>query len=421
MAKVTVVIPFFNRKNLLPKAIRSVFRQTYQDWKLILVDDCSTDDYLPAIEQHLNDPRVRLIRNTKNLGQSKSLNNALEIVDTPFLVQLDSDDWYYSSTLEILVKEAEKQPNDVAVICGNLKVVWEDSVGKIIRGKLKRGRPFTDRYEFLMANTNIVPRFYRTSALRKIGGWPTNDPYEGRYREDMLILYRLIPHFRFHWINKPLYIQRVHGNNLTNRNRQLQKTVEWSVNDALSRWGNEYKANFCIVRGGWKKVRKLIPILHKKGRYLLKINPLSADEMRRLVRSSIQNKTSLCLTSLANVNAREEAILLKNSRFWKLLEGKKIVFLSKWSEGFANQFKPISKRWNIRISGKFPVSDKTSASELVTMLNKVKYDIAFVSTDFNAVNLCKIITNKHNKIVVDIKDGMQLVVKGKLSLPTRKR
>ena len=74
-------------------AIQSAFDQTYENWKLILIDDASTDDYLQSIEKFLKDKRVLLI-NVSNLGQSKSLNKGFEIVDTPYIIQLDSDDLF---------------------------------------------------------------------------------------------------------------------------------------------------------------------------------------------------------------------------------------------------------------------------------------------------------------------------------------
>lgn len=408
MAEVTVVIPFLNRKDLLPKAIDSVFGQTYTDWKLVLVDDGSTDDYGPSIQNYLEDHRVQLIRNPKNLGQSKSLNKALSIVNTPYMVQLDSDDWYFPNTLELLVKEAKKLPEKVAVISGNLNVVWEDLEGNVRRTKQKIGRSFSDRYEFLFANTNIVPRFYRTSALKKVGGWPTNDPYNGRYREDMLILYQLIEHYRFHWIDKPLYNQRVHRTNLTHQRKQLHETAEWSVRKALKRWGDDYKPVFCVTHDGWKKVRRLSPTVSFGEKKTLKINSIEANRMERLIKKAISNKSSLCLTSLASIKADEELSLLRKESFWKLMSGKKVVLLSKWAPGFTRKIKPLCKKRNIRIVESFAISEKTSGTELANKLTKLRYDVVLVSTDFNAVNLCKTLLKKQNKhkIIIDVKDGM---------------
>lgn len=411
MAEVTVVIPFLNRKHFLPKALDSIFHQTYQNWKIILVDDGSTDDYLSSIQKYLEDPRVKLIRNRENLGQSCSLNAALAVVDTPYMVQLDSDDWYFPYTLELLVHEAQKQPEDVAVISGNLNVVWEDSEGNTLREKLKVGRPFSDRYEFLLANTNIVPRFYRTSALLKVGGWPTHDPYKGRYREDMLMLYRLIGRFRFHWIDKPLYNQRVHRSNLTHQRKLLQETAEWSVRDALKRWGNEYKPVFHITKDGWKKVVKLIPTDHFGKKKKLNVNSVPADKMEKMIKHAIKDKSSLCLASLANLEANEEALMLRSKRFWSLLKGKKIVLLSKWAKDYKKKIKPMCKKRKIKIVECMSISKDTSGTDMAKKLTHLDYDVVLVSSHFNAVPLCKTLLKKQkkHKIIIDVKDRKSVV------------
>jgi glycosyltransferase involved in cell wall biosynthesis len=418
MTKVTVAIPFFNRAKYLPKALESIFRQTYTGWKVILVDDGSTDNYVPSIQAYLDDPRVKLIRNSSNLGQSKSLNAALSIVDTPYMVQLDSDDWYSSHCLEILVNEAEKQSTQVAVISGDLNIMWEDAEGKLTRKKIKKGRSFTDKYEFLLANTNIVPRFYRTSALKKMGGWPTNDPYEGRYREDMLILYKLIGHYHFHSVHTPIYYQRVHNGNLTKSKKMLQETVEWSVQDTLRRWGGHYKPIFHVTTDGWKRVRRLIPSSgdHKS----IVLNSLDAGDMKRQVRRALRNKTPLCLASLANVRAGEEAKLLQDKHFWEHLSGKKMVLLSPWAKSFSRQCRPLCKQWGIQIADHVDVRAESKEAEIIKKLKKTEYDIALVSTEFNAVHLCKAIFGNQHKIIIDVKDGMLQTIKGKLALPAIK-
>lgn len=412
MAKVTVVIPFFNRKDLLPKALDSVFRQTYQDWKIVLVDDGSTDDYFPVIAKYVADSRVRLIRNRKNAGQSHSLNAALAVVDTPFMVQLDSDDWFFPDTLELLVNEAKLLPRDVGVISGNLNVVWEDKAGNTIRQKVKKGRPFHDRYEFLLANTNIVPRFYRTAALKKVGGWPTDVPYKGRYREDMLILYKLIERYRFHWIDKPLYNQRVHRSNLTHGRKMLQETAEWSVRAALKRWGGDYKAKFFVTRDGWKKVGGLT-VADRLGKKKMFVNPLAAEKMEKLIKDALKKKTSLCLASLANVTAAEELKLLDRSNFWRMLEKKKIVLLSSRAKSVSVRIRSLCRMHRITFTDCIAIDEKTSGKELAKRLKSLKYDVVLVSSDFNAVDLCRKLLKKQegDKIIVDVKDGLLKVRK----------
>ena len=67
--KVSVVVTTYNRAALLPRAVRSVLAQTYEDYELIIVDDCSTDD-TPEVVQRFADSRIHAVRQAENRGQS---------------------------------------------------------------------------------------------------------------------------------------------------------------------------------------------------------------------------------------------------------------------------------------------------------------------------------------------------------------
>jgi len=194
---VTVVIPSYNAGRYLKEAVESVFAQTYKNWEMIIVDDASFDASIASIRKYLSDPRIKLIRNQKNIGQTKSLNVALKYVKTLFMVQLDSDDWFLSNTLQTLVEAVDKVSPNVALISGNIKLSWINKDGKQAKTLIRRGGQYRDKYQFMLSNRSCWPRFYRTSALRSVGGWPTGGPYEGRYIEDLRILFRLIPRYRF--------------------------------------------------------------------------------------------------------------------------------------------------------------------------------------------------------------------------------
>ena len=256
-SKVTVLIPFYNPGRYLVDAIESVFSQTYKNWKLILINDASTDHSLSLIKKYLSDDRVKIVHHERNLGQSSSLNTGLNLVDTPFLIQLDADDWFYKDTLKVLVKEAKKLPEDVGLISGNINFVFEDRAGNQIKQKIKKGRVFDDKYEFLLANRSVWPRFYRTSALKEVGGWPIDGPYNGRYVEDLRVLLYLIERYRFHWIDKPMLNHRRHENNQTNKMELLGEVVEWAIKDTLQRWGNEFEPMITTDEEGWTIVTGL--------------------------------------------------------------------------------------------------------------------------------------------------------------------
>lgn len=130
---VTVVVTNYNAGRYLKEAVKSVLDQTYSKWRMIIVDDASSDDSIDKIQGYLTDPRIRLIVNDRNIGQTKSLNRALKHVHTPWMVQLDSDDWFAPHTLEVLVHEAKHSKPDVGLIGANIELVWQDDGDRTVR------------------------------------------------------------------------------------------------------------------------------------------------------------------------------------------------------------------------------------------------------------------------------------------------
>lgn len=254
---VTVLLPTYNAGEYLREALVSVFAQTYTSWQIILIDDASSDNSIFSVKPYLRDPRITLLQNSVNKGQSWSLNRGLERVNTPYTLLLNADDWFYPYTLEVLVKKAEELPARVAVISGNLNMVFEDEKGKVTGNVVWKNRSYDDPYDFLLSNNSLWPRFYRTAALEHVGGWPTDDPLEGRYMEDRILLY-LIEHYSFHWIDMLLYNHRRHGGNLTNQLDNYNKTIEWAIRDALKRWGDLYEPIFSKRPRNLQKVVKLV-------------------------------------------------------------------------------------------------------------------------------------------------------------------
>lgn len=241
---ITVLIPSFNGGSYLVEALASVYQQTYPYWHIIVIDDGSTDNSISAARHYFPDSRVTFLTNKHNLGQSKSLNLGLALVRTPYTVQLDSDDWFHPTALAVLYAAAEKLPEKVVLISGNLQLIIQTQDGSTVKGGLLRNRSFTNRYDFMLSDCSQWPRFYRTSALRNVGGWPTDDPYEGRYMEDKRILFRLIENHEFYWLNQVLYYHRRHSGNQTKLTRVYNELAEWVVRDALKRWGNYYEPIF---------------------------------------------------------------------------------------------------------------------------------------------------------------------------------
>lgn len=88
---VSVIMPSYNTGKYIEASIRSVLAQTYTDWELIIVDDCSSDNTVEVINS-FSDPRIILLKNDKNSGAAVSRNYALREAKGKWIAFLDSDD-----------------------------------------------------------------------------------------------------------------------------------------------------------------------------------------------------------------------------------------------------------------------------------------------------------------------------------------
>lgn len=109
MPKITVVIPGYNEAPSIPCAIASVFKQTFQDFEIIVVDDGSTDGTGDAVEA-LGDARVRLIRHPDNRGAAAARNSAINQAKGDFIAFLDADDEWLPDKLAVQLAAMESRP-----------------------------------------------------------------------------------------------------------------------------------------------------------------------------------------------------------------------------------------------------------------------------------------------------------------------
>lgn len=101
---VSIIMPSYNTENYIAASIQSVLDQTYQNWELLLVDDCSTDDTDAVVAPFLSDARIRYLKNEQNSGAAISRNRALREAKGRWVAFLDSDDLWYPTKLEAQLK-----------------------------------------------------------------------------------------------------------------------------------------------------------------------------------------------------------------------------------------------------------------------------------------------------------------------------
>jgi len=98
---ISIVVPVYNAEKFLTDTIGSVQAQTYQNWELLLADDCSSDGSVSAIKKHQKaDKRIKLLRMKQNSGAALSRNLGTERAKGQYLAFLDADDIWVESKLE---------------------------------------------------------------------------------------------------------------------------------------------------------------------------------------------------------------------------------------------------------------------------------------------------------------------------------
>ena len=101
---VSIIMPSYNTANYIGDSIASVLNQTYKNWELIIVDDCSSDDTDEVLAKYLYDERIRYFKNETNSGAAVSRNRALREARGKWIAFLDSDDLWLPEKIEKQVK-----------------------------------------------------------------------------------------------------------------------------------------------------------------------------------------------------------------------------------------------------------------------------------------------------------------------------
>src|SRR5882762_42615 len=115
---VSIVVPNYNHARFLRQRLDSIVGQTFQDFELILLDDCSTDESQSILREYATDSRVRLEFNEKNSGSTfKQWNKGVRLARGEYIWIAESDDYADERLLERLVGVLEAEPEVTLAYC----------------------------------------------------------------------------------------------------------------------------------------------------------------------------------------------------------------------------------------------------------------------------------------------------------------
>lgn len=225
MPKVTVLMPTYNVAPYVKEAIESVLQQTYRDFELLVIDDCSTDNTVEVV-RGIEDERIRIVQNEKNVGLAENLNRGLSHITTEYVARMDGDDIAEPFWLEKEVSVLDENPE--IGIC---------STGFERFGSVKSLVRFPERHEDIMANmlfecSVIVPTFrmslYRDHGLRySTDAFPAEDY---RFWADCLRVTKIYN------IQETLFHYRMHPAQICTARREEQHSKVAQVRRYMLDW-----------------------------------------------------------------------------------------------------------------------------------------------------------------------------------------
>jgi len=264
---ISIVIPVFNRSATIREAIESVLRQTWTDFELIVVDDCSADDSVTVI-QSINDPRIQLVRLDKNSGISAARNAGIAVAKGEWIAFQDSDDEWLPRKLEMQYDVLSRSgPDTVGAYCGML--ILGDPSDQTSHNDIVKYWPVKDPrlpiegdiHKSLLHRSLISTQTFivRRDILKQVGGF---DPIL-KALVDWDCFIRIAKLGRIAFVPEPLVIQRFSGNSVTkskpNRVAAQEIILQKNLKD-LQCYPDILSERYVILAGGLRHLGQ-----YKKG------------------------------------------------------------------------------------------------------------------------------------------------------------
>jgi glycosyltransferase involved in cell wall biosynthesis len=242
--KVSVLIPTYNAAAYLNEAIQSVLDQTFSDFELIIVDNCSSDNTCQVVANYLTDPRITYKKNEINIGPINNFNRCLELANGEYIKFLCADDKFYPDLLEKFVSIMDTHPTVSLVTSFSQGIglnsrVWKPPFQHLQDGK-KIIHKVLEQYNWIGCPTQVM---FRRSNL-----------WVGKFRDlicmaDVEMWMRHLSIGDCYIIPEILSYGRDHADSITQKQVMKSYTMAFEAYDLCKavKNRNEYKLNLSEV------------------------------------------------------------------------------------------------------------------------------------------------------------------------------
>lgn len=260
---VSIVIPAYNRADSIRRAVESVLRQTWQDFELLIVDDCSSDETIAEVKK-MDDPRIRLLSTPQNMGPSGARNVGIKAAVGDWVAFQDSDDEWLPEKLELqMARLLAPEATHIAAYCGMIAVgsATSEDAGATGRAQTKY-IPNSDQtnvegdilHALLTASlVSTQTLIARRDMLDKVDGFDEILPS----LVDWDCVLRLAQLGTFAFVDTPLVIQYFSPNSVTRerwRRAQSRRTIVKKHHDLMAKKPGALARHYRSIAGEERRI-----------------------------------------------------------------------------------------------------------------------------------------------------------------------
>ena len=241
MAKLDIVINCFNGEDFLPQALASIKAQSFQDFRVIFVDNCSTDQS-GSIARAFGE-KMNYVKTEKHLSLGEARNYALRFCESPYIAFLDCDDLWEPDKVEKQISLLEKNPDCVMAVSNHFILNMENMKKRVFfRGQDEKKIPFEDfAIDYKYAISSIILRKEKLSEL------PVWFDERLSFAEEYDLFLRLAYHGLVLYSPFPTCTYRVHGKM---NSKKLKLTIPYEydcVLENLDSYIEDFRESFPAV------------------------------------------------------------------------------------------------------------------------------------------------------------------------------
>lgn len=266
--RVSQIVLAHNHEPFVEQCLDSVAKQTFGDFELVIVDDCSTDRTVERIEAWLRNASLdaRLVVNERNLGPCASNNIALQHCRGELISSVSADDYYEPEKIERQHRFLGELDGSVAAVFSNARLV--DEQGREIGLAYHTGRPPADGRIFdrlIEGNFIIAPTVMaRRTALEEVGGYD-----ESLFYEDYDMWLRLADRYEFCYLPGSLANYRILASSHSRKPAHAAAMHESRAIVLLKWYGRDPDTARVILRRAWRNGRRVVAANRARGRRVL--------------------------------------------------------------------------------------------------------------------------------------------------------